>query len=45
MQFNKKDNKKKKKKSQTYSFFFSVYIESRQNDFVLHNKEATVFFK
>ena len=45
MQFNKKDKKKKKKTSQTHRFFVSIYIKSRQNDFVLHNKGARVFSK
>ena len=41
----KKTKKRKIQTSQTHRFFVSIYIKSRQNDFVLHNKGATVSFK
>ena len=44
MQFKKTKNRKLQT-TQIYWFFFSVYIKPRQNDFVLHDKGATVLFK
>ena len=41
----KKTKKRKMQTLQTYWFFFCVYIRSRQMDFVLRNKRATVFIK
>ena len=41
----KKTKKRKMQTSQTYRFFCSVYIKSRQNYFVLQNKGATMLFK
>ena len=37
--------KRKMQTSETYRLFFSVCIKPRQNEFVLHNKGATVFFQ
>ena len=40
-----KAKKRKIQTSQTYVFFYSLYIKSTQNGFVLHNKGAKVLFK